>query len=268
MCLVSNVPKYQKMFSIIKIILVDMKVNILLSACVLIALLSCKKNEVTTSKTVNDHKNMVKTESYVYHPTETTYTYTYTYNDNNLIERMDIDDGTSSHITSTYFQTLIVEQYYDGSGTPRLTDSLYLDSHDLVVSDHFAGHNLQYSYNNDGYRITEVNNNGSDILERFFNTIENRNCVKVVHEEYEGGGGETQEITFITDKLNSVTWNQKGQPYYGKSDVNIIDHIDYRGCAGIYRTDTYSYVYNQDGLVSQINVSTPVQDYSINYTYY
>lgn len=37
----------------------------------------------------------------------------------------------------------------------------------------------------------KVNNNGSDILERFINTIENRNCVKVVHAEYEGGGGET-----------------------------------------------------------------------------
>lgn len=245
-----------------------MKINIVISACFLIALLSCKKNEGLTSKTMNNHKNMVKTESVVYHPTETTYTYTYTYNDNNLIERMDNDDGTSSSFIFTYFQNFIVQQYYDQGGIPRLTDTLFLDSAGIVVSDHWADHVIQYTYDNDGYRITEVNKKGNDILERFINTIENGNCVKAVHEEYEGGEGETQEITFITDKLNSVAWNQKGQPYFGKSDVNIIDLIDYRGCAGIYRTDTYTYVYNQDGLVSQINISTPVQDYSINYTYY
>jgi hypothetical protein len=245
-----------------------MKKNILISACILIALLSCKKNEVMTNKTVNDHKNMVKTESVIYHPTETKYTYTYTYNDNNLIEKMENDDGTSSSFLFTYFHNFIVQQYYDQGGIPRLTDTLFLDSAGLVVSDHWAGHVLQYSYDNGGYRIMEVNNNGNHILERFINTIENGNCVKVVHEDYVSGDGETQDITFISDKLNSVAWNQKGQPYYGKSDVNIIDHIDYQGCAGIYRTDTYSYVYNQDGLVGQINISTPVQDYSINYTYY
>jgi len=244
-----------------------MKINILISACILISLLSCKKDEAIISKTVNDHKNMVKTESVVYHPTETSNTYTYTYNDNNLIEKMENDDGTSSSVIYTYFQNYILIQDYDQGGIPRLTDTLFLNSAGLVVSDHWAGHVLLYSYDNDGYRITEVNNNGSVILERFINTIENGNCIKVVREEYLGGG-ETQEITFVSNKLNSVTWNQKGQPYYGKSDVNIIDHIDYRECAGIYRKDNYSYVYNQDGLVSQINVSTPVQDYSINYTYY
>ena len=231
-------------------------------------MVSCKKNEVTTTKTVNDQKNMVKTESVVYHPTETTYTYTYTYNDKNLIEKMENDDGTSSSFLFTYFQSFIVQQYYDQGGIPRLTDTLFLDSAGLVVSDHWAGHVQLYSYDNEGYRITEVNNNGNDILERFTNTIENGNCVKVIHVEYVGGGGETQDIHFISDKLNSVTWNQKGQPYYGKSDVNLVDYINFVGCAGIYRTDTYSYVYNLDGLVSQIDVSTPVQNYSINYTYY
>ncbi len=245
-----------------------MKVNILISVCVLIALLSCKKNEGPPSKTVNDHKNMVKTESVVYHPTETTYSYTYTYNDKNLIEKMENDDGTSSSFLFTYFQSFIVQQYYDQGGIPRLTDTLFLDSAGLVVSDHWAGHVQLYSYDNEGYRITEVNNNGNDILERFTNTIENGNCVKVIHVEYVGGGGETQDIHFIRGKLNSVTWNQKGQSYYGKSDVNLVDYINFEGCAGIYRTDTYSYVYNLDGLVSQINVSTPVQNYSINYTYY
>jgi hypothetical protein len=245
-----------------------MKINIFICACFIITLVSCKKNEVTTTKTVNDHKNMVKTESVVYHPTETTYTYTYTYNDKNLIEKMENDDGTSSSFLFTYFQNFIVQQYYDQGGIPRLTDTLFLDSAGHIVSDHWAGHVQLYSYDKEGYRIMEVNNNGNDILERFTNTIENGNCVRVVHVEYVGGGGETQEITFTGDKLNSVGWNQKGQPYYGKSDVNIIDHIDFRGCAGIYRTDNYSYVYNQDGLISQINIITPVEDYSINYTYY
>jgi YD repeat-containing protein len=245
-----------------------MKKNILISACILIALLSCNKNEVTPGKTENNHKNMVKTESYVYHPTETTYMYTYTYNENNLIERLDIDDGTSLYITFAYSHNMIVEQNYDQNGIPRETDTLYLDGIGLVVSYHWIDHIIQYTYDNDGYRISEVNNRGNDILESFTGTIKNGNCVKMLHVYYKEKDSELQELSFNLDKNNSVTWDHKGQPYYGKSDVDIIDHIDYQGCAGIYRTDTYSYVYNQDGLVGQINISTPVQDYSINYTYY
>jgi hypothetical protein len=232
------------------------------------ALLSCDKNEVTTGKKVNDHKNLVKTESVVYHPTETTYTYTYTYNDENLIEKMENKDGSRSSFLFTYFKTFIVQQYYDQGGIPRLADTLFLDSAGHIGSDHWAGHVLLYSYDNEGYRISVVNNNGVDILEQFLYTIENGNCVKVINIQYVGGGGDMQEISFLTDKLNSVSWTQKGQPYYGKSDVNIIDRIDFRGCTGIYRIDHYSYVYNQDGLITQINITSPVQDYSINYTYY
>jgi len=251
-----------------------MKTITAISIILLTGMIACKKESTPSSPVGSDHKNMIKTRTEIDVPfTAQLYSNTYYYSENNMIDSIKSADGTGYINTYrfTFKPGLIMRQRFDQDGIPRDIDSLYLNSKGLLEVDHLLeGQLLLYTYDANGYVVEEINRTSNDTLEIDRNTIKNGNYL-VIEESYPNTGGyEHREYYFNTQESNTITWDRTGEPFYGKVNTNLIDHVSFISCAGIYRVDTYSYEFNDDGLITHTKCTSTAtfKGFDIYYTYY
>jgi hypothetical protein len=201
----------------------------------------------------------------------------YFYNSEKKLIKIILNNG--GYHLYTYSNNLVLIDRYDSLGTLLFKDTVLLDSQGLVktikwyhkVNDtgQFSCYGqMNYYFSNDGYLIKTISPTLTDTCNLYsIYTIINGNkdhCSFLFPCSPESNF----EIyyTYYKDSLNSIGWNYHGIYFTGKDDKNplksgyTIQYNDTIGGQGIY-----TYIYNEMGLIEQMNVNNEPW---IKFTYY
>lgn len=234
---------------------------------------SCKKddsNSNNTSGVAKIHSTNYYTNGVLYH------TSTLEYNSSGKAVKLTSTDG--SFVTLTYGTNSVVVTYYDSVGaTPDVT-TYTLNNNGLAISEtgtfkkgsgksilsrHFklsskGTYVVTYAYDNNNYKIQEIfTESGNSDTTSY--TISNGNTISTITSWY------TSTNQFLTDKTNTIGFENMGISFWGKQDKNLISSNTTDYGTGP-QTDTYTYEYDSNGRVTKMTNSANPLDYE-TYSY-
>ena len=174
---------------------------------------------------------------------------------------------TGAYDIYSYASDKIIVERYDDQETQFDTDTIRLNANGLVI----YRRNSPYSneYDGKGYLIKSKTVNGASVPTLITYQISNGNTIKMIKEEETVNKiVSTKNYTFLPNSVNTIGYENKGMPFYGNQDKNLIDEVHTTGSNWPEENYTYAYEYDIQIRVTKRETIGAIFSATETYTYY